>query len=214
MWHPLLRPGLTLLHGQRRHLRVFHQELAHDALHGQSRSVLWCDGDHGFNPYDFAERNIEAGRQADDGADRMLIKRCMTPFQWDTVLTQHLPQKLLEVDASLVMVAPFDRLYSTDELQDWEQEDYVRYALRSLKNTARRHRVPVVLSVDMGRWWQTHPTLAQMTYQEVTSRWSITLPGGRPMATSEVGDTVDPYLRRQVTLWDFESRVPVLQHPF
>ncbi len=214
MWEPLLEPGLTLLHGERHQLRAFHQELAHHAIHNHDGHVLWCDGDHGFNPYDFAELNLERGHQADHGATRLLVKRCMTPFQWDSVLTQHLGQKLHEVDTALALAAPFDRLFSTDELQDWEQEDYVRYALNHLNGVAREHEIPLVLSVDMTRWWRTHPTLARLTYEAVQKRWSITCPGNRWRAAEEGGLIVDPWLRRQVTLLDFmeeDVQAPVVR---
>lgn len=210
MWSRLMEPGLTLLSGQRRDLRGFAQELCHERIH-DGGMVLWCDGDHGFDPYHMAELNLERGHLADEGAERVLVKRCMTPFQWDAVLTKHLDEKLLQVDAELVIVSPFDRLFSTDELQDWEQEDYTRFAVRHLKNLARRHQVPVLLFVDMPRWWRTHPVLAQTTYEAVHARWSIDAPGGRWRAMQDVtGEVVDPWLRRQVTLLDFvEDPVPL-----
>lgn len=203
MWSRILEPGLTLLSGTRRNLRGFSQELCHHAVHEYPGTVLWCDGDHGFDPYHMAEMNLERGRQADDGADRVLIKRCMTPFQWDTVLTKHLDEKLLQIDASVIAVAPFDRLFSTDELQDWEQEDYTRFALNHLKNLTRRYQIPILLSVDMERWWRTHPVLAQATYEATHNRWNIDAPDGRWRAISERNEIIDPWLRRQVTLLDF-----------
>jgi hypothetical protein len=215
MWESVLEPGLALLHGHRAHLRGFAQELAHHALHTSPRHVLWCDGDHGFDPYQFAELNLTRGHEADDGAQRLLVKRCMTPFQWDSVLTQHLPEKLQEVEASVVLVAPFDRLWSTDELADWEAEDYTQHALRTLKGLARRHRIPVVLAVDMARWWRTHPQLAQATFDAATARWTVSHPGGRWRAVRNDGLELDPFLRRNVTLLDFVEERPleVLQLP-
>ncbi len=210
MWSPLLEPGLGLLSGNRGDLRGFGQELCHHAIHERPGPVLWCDGDHGFDPYHMAELNLERGHQADHGAERVLIKRCMTPFQWDTVLTKHLDEKLLQMDAEVVIVSPFDRLFSTDELQDWEQEDYTRYALKHLKNLTRRHHIPILLFVDLQRWWRTHPILAQATYEAVHTRWSIDAPNGRWRAICEDGTTIDPWLRRQVTLLDFmDDVVPV-----
>jgi len=203
VWDPLLEPGLPLLSGPRAALRGFAQELAHHALHSRPGHVLWCDGDHGFDPYEFAELNLERGFQADDGAGRLLVKRCMTPFQWDSVLTDHLDQKLHEVTASLVVVAPYDRLWSTDELSDWEQEDYVRHSLKHLKGLARRLRIPVLLFADMSRWWQTHPVLAQATQQAATARWSVERLPGRWRATRSDGAAFDPALRRRVTLLDW-----------
>lgn len=212
MWSSLTVPGrLGLLSGRRRDLRDFHQELAHHALRTHPGTVLWCDGDHGFDPYDLAELNLTRGLQADDGAERVLVKRCISAFQWDTVLTKHLPEKLEETDASLVLAAPYDRLFVHEELRDWEQEDYVRYSLGFLRDLARRRGVPILLSVDMERWWRTHPVLAQMTYEAVDARWGIARPDGRWHAREDTtGAVVDPYLRRQVTLLDFvEESVPV-----
>jgi len=203
-WAPLLEPGLTLLNGERRTLRAFTHEVAHHALLHHDGHVLWCDAAHAFDPYWFAELNLENGLEADHGATRLLIKRCMTPFQWDSVLTQHLEDKLLHVDASLIIAAPYDALFSTDELTDWEQEDYVRFSLRHLRSLARRHRIPLLLAVDMDRWWRTHPDLARMAYEAVHGRWTITAPGGRLRAVRQgSGTAVDPYIRRQVTLLDF-----------
>lgn len=211
MWEPILEPGLTLLSGLRGQSASFCQELAHDAVHsGQHRVVLWCDGDHGFDPYAFAERNLQAGRAAEEGADRVLVKRCMTAFQWDTVLTSHLQQKLAEVDARLVVASPFDRLFVHEELQDWEQEDYTRYALRHLRTLARRHKVPVVLAIDVPRWMRTHPVLAQATLDAVNHKWSFERVAGRWRARRADGLVLDP-LRRQCTLWDFQPREVVVR---
>lgn len=205
MWSPLLESGrLVLLHGARHELRAFHQELTHFVVHQRPGHVLWCDGDHGFNPYDFAELNLARGYEAEWGAQRVLIKRCMTPFQWDTVLTRHLDQKLMEVDAGLVVAAPYNALFSTDELKDWEQEDYVRFSLQHLKGLAQKHRVPVVISADMAQWWRTHPGLAQMAQEAADARWTVrrrgqgwsALPAGR-------GPSLESRAERQATLLDF-----------
>ncbi len=212
MWAPLLEPGLSILHGINRDVRGFAQELTHFALQTRPGHVLWCDGDHGFNPYDFAELNLTRGLCADDAADRILVKRCMTPFQWDTVLTKHLPQKLAQVDASLALAVPFDRLFSTDELADWEAEDYVRYAVKHLRNVARRHRIPIVMGLDMARWWKSHPALAQMAYDAADKRWSVAAVGGRWRVTPEIGVALDPMLARRTTLLDFVGE-PMMEAP-
>jgi hypothetical protein len=175
MWSRLLgRSQLTLASGPRGHTRPLGQELAHFALgKEEGRTVLWCDGDHGFNPYDFAELNLERGRPADWGAARLLVKRCMTPFQWDTVLTRHLEEKLMAVDASLVMAAPYEDLFSTDELTDWEREDYIDYSLAHLKDLARRFAVPVVILVDMARWCAANPLMAWKAFEAADARWVV-----------------------------------------
>jgi hypothetical protein len=209
VWQPIVAPGLALLTGNRPDLRAFHVALAHEMVHTRSGVVLWCDGDHGFDPYHFAEANLTNGLEADLGAERLLIKRCMTPFQWHTVLTRHLDSKLVEVEASLVLVAPYDRLHSTDELADWEQEDHVRHTLIHLRSLTRRLKIPIVLSVDMARWWRTHPILAGLTAQAVDTRWTVTRPNGRFRVEGE-GQAIDPLLRRQVTLLDFLPEAPAI----
>lgn len=216
MWSALRPPGrLALLNGERRLLRAFHHELAYDAVHEERGAVLWADGEHGFNPYDFAELNLVRGHEAEAGADRVLIKRCMTPFQWDAVLTKHLDRKLHEVEASLVLAAPYDSLFSSDETQDWEQEDYVAFSLDHLAGLAKRHGVPVLLSVDMAKWWRTHPTLAQKTYEAVHARWTIHRSAGRWRAAPEGAEVlVAPDPERRLTLDAFvqeELVVPPLR---
>lgn len=203
----MLEPGrLIMAHGPRSLMRAFHQEVAHFAVHNRPGSVLWCDGEHGMNPYDLAELNLARGFDADWGADRVLIKRCMTPFQWDTVLTKHLDEKLHGTDASLVLVAPYDSLFSTDELKDWEQEDYVEFSIKYLRDLARRHKVPILLSVDMARWWRTHPILARTAFEGVDSRWSIArLGNGWRAVRDDFEATIETLSQRQVTLQDFAS---------
>jgi len=204
MWSPLLEPSkLVLIRGRRGHLRAFHQELAHYALHHRPGTVLWCDGDHGFNPYHFAELNLARGYDADWGDERLLIKRCLTPFQWATVLNQHLQQKLLTVDAAMVLAAPYDHLFSSDELKDWEQEHYVEYNLAHLRTLARRHQVPIVISVDLVQWWKTNPILARMAQEGVDAMWAVRPSGDGWQAVEDTGQrTIEPLARRQTTLWD------------
>ena len=204
MWEPLLEPGrLALVGASKRLLQGFLQELTHSAVHRQPGAVLWCDGSHTFHPEAFAELNLTRGRAADDGAERVLVKRCMTPFQWDSTLSQHLGQKLEEADVGLVVVNPFDTLWTHEEIADWEQEDYTRFSVRHLHGVARRHRVPVLLGVDIDRWWATHPVLAKTTVEAVDARWTVTAPDGRWRAVRDDGLELDPYLRRQVTLLDY-----------
>jgi hypothetical protein len=185
-------------------MRHFHQELAYFAVHHRKGCVLWCDGEHGFNPYDFAELNLERGFEAEWGAERVLVKRCMTPFQWDTVLTVHLDQKLVEAEAALVLAAPFDGLFFTDELQDWEREDYVDFSLKHLKGLAAEHRVPILISVDMSQWCRTYPLLAWRAYEAAGARWAIrkTATGWSATPTGSGADALSEP-RRQLTLADF-----------
>lgn len=206
LWSPLLPTGrLVLLNGDRGELRAFHHTLAQYAVHHHKGAVLWCDGEHGFNPYTFAELNLTSGFEADWGAERVLVKRCMTPFQWDTVLTKHLEEKLRdEAGAAFVLAAPFDALFSTDELLDWEQEDYVAYAVQHLREVARRHRVPILLSVDMAHWWRTRPILARITLDAVATRWTVRREreGWRAVEQGS-GAAIEPPPSRRVTLLDF-----------
>ncbi len=209
VWEPFLDPKLHLVSASRRDLRHFGQELTHHAIHNHPETVLWCDGTHGFNPYDFAELNLTRGRQADDGADRVLIKRCMTAFQWDTVLDTHVDEKLNITPASMVLLNPYDALFTHPELSDWEQEDYLRYSLRRTKDVVRKHNTPFLAFVDMDRLWRSHPTLAQMIFEQVETRWVVDRPDGRWRAVEQAsGLTIDPYLRRQVTLLDYH-REPI-----
>ena len=203
MWSAFLDPKLHLLSASRRELRHFGQELAHFAVHQDDRSVLWCDGDHGFNPYHFAELNLERGFAADDGAQRVLIKRCMTAFNWELALDRHVEEKLETTPTSMVVMAPYDALFCHQELQDWEQEDYVRHSLEHLRGVARRKQVPLLALVDMPRLWQTHPVLAQMMVERAEGRWVVDRPGGRWRATETItGQVIDPHLRRQSSLLD------------
>lgn len=209
MWQDVAVPGeLTLVAGRR--LELFLQELAHEALHAGPEAVLWCDGAHSFHPDVFAELNLVNGRQADDGAERMLVKRCMTPFQWDSTLTRHLDEKLAATPTRLVLVHPFDTLWSHEEIQDWEQEDYTRFSLAHLKGLARRFGVPIVLGADMARWWRTHPVLAGATVAASDRQWTAQAIEGRwRLQREQDGHVLDPHLRRRVTLLDFIEPTPV-----
>ena len=210
MWSDILTARLHLLDGNRRDLRRFGQELAHHVVGGitDESIVLWCDGDHGFNPYDHAELNLVRGRQADHGAERVLVKRCMTAFQWDALMTFQLAEKLaFEPHVRLVLAMPYDALLTHDELQDWEQEDHTRSSLRHLRAAVARFQVPIVLGCDMRRWWQTHPVLAQMAYEQAQERWQVDFPDDRPRLVREDGRVIDPWLRQDATLLDFAEAV-------
>jgi hypothetical protein len=214
VWELLLEPGrLALLGAPSRVATGFLQELTHEAIHTQPGAVLWCDGAHSFNPAEFAELNLVRGRAADDGADRVLVKRCMTPFQWHSTLGQHLGDKLAQAEAALVVVNPFDALWRHEEIQDWEQEDYTRFSVRHLKGLARRHRVPILLGVDVDALWRTHPALAKAAVEGVDERWAVTSPGGRWRAVRSDGVELDPYLRDGVTLLDFLPEAERLHVP-
>ncbi|MGB0651757.1 MAG: hypothetical protein ACPGQL_01020 [Thermoplasmatota archaeon] len=205
MWSAFLDPGFQLVSAPRAALRHFGQELTHFALHERAReTVLWPDGEHGFNPYDFAELNLVRGLQPDDGADRVLVKRCMTAFNWELALDRHIEEQLEALPVSLVVLCPYDALFCHQELADWEQEDYLRHSLRHLPQVAARHQVSLAAMVDMDRLWMGYPTLARMVYEAAQTRWLVDRPDGRWRAVEEVtGRVIDPYLRRQGTLLDF-----------
>ncbi len=214
MWSPILTPDVHLLSGPRPLLRQFAQEVTHRTLHTDGRTVLWCDGDHGFNPYHFAELNLRNGYAAGEGANRILVKRCMTAFQWDTVLDQQLADKLAETPTSLVVAAPYDALFRHPELQDWEQEDHLTYSVAHLNHLATQYAVPILAFVDMDHLWRSHPTLAAIIYQAFQDRWLIERPGGRWRLVHErTRDVLDPSLRRKVTLLDFLPEDPVVVPP-
>jgi hypothetical protein len=208
-WGPLAPQGrLVLLSGARVDLRAFHPELVLHALHQRTGAVLWVDGAHEANPYDVAEANLARGFEADAEAGRVLVKRCLTPFQWATALTKHLAAQLHQVPTGLALASPFDAPYSTDELEDWEQEDYVAHTVAHLRDLARAHAVPIVLAADMARWWRTHPTLARRTLEGVDDRWTIARPLGRWRALQDGTGLLIEEPRRHVTLDDFEP-VPI-----
>lgn len=214
VWSPCLEPGrLALVHGAQQDLVGFFQELTHFSVHRGPGAVLWCDGNHCFNPYDLAELNLTRGSPAGFGAKRVLVKRCMTPFQWDSVLHGHLEQKLVEAETALVVVNPFDQLWSHEEIQDWEQEDYMRFSVRHLQGVARRRKVPILLGVDLARLWRSHPALAQIVRGGADVRWAVGCPDKRWKAVREDGLVLDPHLRRQVTLLDYAEEELVVSVP-
>lgn len=131
-----------------------------EAAAATPKAILFLDGAHVLNPYDYAEASLLQGMLADFAAERILTQRAMTPFQWHKMLTRGLEAKLRSLDAGLVVAAHFDVQYNKDDLADWEQEDCVPYALRYLRRLAKQHAVPIVVSLDLARWSRTHPGLA------------------------------------------------------
>lgn len=191
-------------------LTPFLQVLTQAALQEGPGAVLWCDGAHAFNPAAFAELNLTSGRAADEGADRVLVKRCMTPFQWDSTLTEHLGQRLQTTPTRLVVVHPFDALWRHDEIADWEQEDYTRFSVRHLHTLARQHAVPILLGSDLARLSRSHPVLARIVVEGVDERWRIDAPANRFRALRDDGTLLDPALRRTVTLLDYlDEPIPI-----
>lgn len=205
MWAPLFAPKLHLIDGARKQLRHYGQELTHYAVHNMEGSIRWFDGEHGFNPYNFAELNLTRGHQADHGAERVLVKRCLTAFQWESQMDVEIANVLATDHVAAVLAVPYDALFTHMELQDWEQEDYVRYNVAHLQKLVKKHSVPILAMVDMKRLWKTHPTLASMMLAAADVRWSLSRPDGRWRVETDTGEVIDPYLRRQGTLLEYLS---------
>jgi len=203
MWDALLEPDLALLDGPDGLLAPFLQELSHATLHTRPGAVLWCDSAHAFHPDQFAELNLTRGHSAETHAERMLVRRCLTPFQWYTTLSRHVASDLDEAPTALVLASPFDHPLSTDELADWEQEDYTRFLVPHLRDLARARGIPIVLGVDLARWSRTHPTLAQATLEGAGAHWRLSPAGGRWRLIGADGRVLDPMRRRGTTLLDW-----------
>lgn len=204
MWAPLLEPRFHLIHSAGADQRHFGQELVHRIVHSQDGTVRWFDGRHCFDSYQMAEANLLAGFQADDQAHRVLIKRCLTAFQWETQMDKELEHVLRTDDVAAVLAVPYDVLFCHQELQDWEQEDHMRYNLAHCRRMVEEHQVPILAFVDLDRLWRSHPTLATMMVEQVQEHWIVDRPGGRWRArNARTGQVLDPTLRQQVTLLDY-----------
>lgn len=140
----------------------FHHEIVIEALETGPRPVVFLDGAHCLNPYDFGEHNFQRGHAGDFGADRVLTCRAMTPFQWAKMLTDELHDTLQTHAPLLVVAAHFDLQFNKDDLVDWEQEDYVAASLRYMRRLAHHHRTPIILTLDLARWTRTHPAASQL----------------------------------------------------
>jgi hypothetical protein len=214
VWTPLLEPGFHLVHSARRDQRHFAQELVHFTIHDRGGSIRWFDGSHCFDSYHMAEANILDGFQADHHARRVLIKRCLTAYQWETQMDKELEHVLRTDDVAAVLAVPYDNLFCHQELQDWEQEDYMRYNLAHCRRMVREHQVPILAFVDMDCLWRTHPTLASMVFEAAQVHWTVDRPDGRWRVRNErTGSVIDPYLRRQVTLLDFTAEPEHVREP-
>lgn len=157
-------PGdrVSVLNGHPAVLNSFHHELVIEALESSPKPVIFLDGAHCLNPYDFGERNFLRGHPGAHGADRVLTCRAMTPFQWAKMLMDQLHDALDGHAPSLVVAAHFDLQFNKDDLVDWEQEDYVAASLRYARRMAHLHKVPILLTLDLARWTRTHPAASQI----------------------------------------------------
>lgn len=200
MWDRLLAPGLHRVNAPRERLWDLAQEALHQAVRARPGLALVCDGEHGFNPYDYAELNLRRGAPADAGARRVLTKRALTAFQWGS-LHRHVERKLLEAEAAVVVAAPYDRLFLHEELQEWEAEDYLRANTRALAGLAERHAVPVLALLDLPRLWAANPTLAQGLEAEALRKWNARPEGDAWLLTDEAeGAQARPWRSRPGTL--------------
>lgn len=156
------RDRVTVLQGHPQVLNACHYHLVIEALERSAKPVVFLDGGHCFNGFDFGERNFQRGNAGDYGADRVLTCRAMTPFQWAKMLTTELHDHLRQYEPSLVVAAHYDVQFNKDDLVDWEQLDYVASCTRFLRRLAHHHQTPIILTLDLARWTRTHPSAAQL----------------------------------------------------
>jgi hypothetical protein len=219
MWDRLLAPGFTRVNVPRGQLWSFAQEAIHQTVRAHPGQVLLCDGEHGFNPYDYAELNLVRGQPADFAAHRVLTKRAMTAFQWDTILDRHVERKLLESDVGLVVCAPYDRLFLHEELRDWEAEDHLRFSVGHLKALAETHRVPILALADLPRLWRDAPPMATILEEGVPRKWTVRAEGEAWLLADEADGPVEPWRSLASTLDAFlpesaaETSVPLQPLP-
>lgn len=138
------QPGFTLVDAPDALQKDLVQVLVHDALRRHSGKVLVYDSAHAFHPDFFAAMNRSRGRPEAEFAERCLIQRCITPFQWDSLLSKHLDKFLTANtdNVALVIAFPYGRLFATDELADWERIDHLEFSLAHL--TQRGGAVPIL----------------------------------------------------------------------
>lgn len=145
-----MHPGFLLVDCPSAHQETLVQLLVHRALRAHPGKVLVYDSSHAFHPDSFAATNRRAGRPEAEHADRCLIQRCMTPFQWDTMLSKHLDRFLAANpgDVALIVAFPYGRLFATDELAPWERIDHLEFSLAHLASRAGAAAVPIVAVTD------------------------------------------------------------------
>ena len=195
-------------------LEGFHHEIVIEALESSPRPVVFLDGAHCLNPYDFGERNFLRGHPGDFGADRLLTCRAMTPFQWAKMLTDELHDTLQAHAPSLVVAAHFDLQFNKDDLVDWEQEDYVAASLRHMRRLAHHHRTPILLTLDLARWTRTHPAASQLLLRADLPLRTVTVdPRGFTMRDDKGNIIVEPQAQlRTLDAWmpvELEAEDPI-----
>lgn len=164
---------VTILQGGSRVLNSFHHDLVIEALQASPKSLLFLDGAHCLNVYDFAERNFQRGNPGDFGASRGLLCRAMTPFQWAKMLTTELHDNLTMHEPSLVVAAHWDLQFNKDDLVDWEQEDYIGSCIRYMRRLAHLHKIPIIITLDLAKWTRTHPAAADVLMRAALPRREV-----------------------------------------
>ena len=213
-----LRSGrVAAISGNSRALWSFHHDLIIEALKADAhKPIIFLDGAHVLNGYDIGEANILRGREAEEGVDRILTCRAMTPFQWGKMLTSDLHDQLDHYRPSLVVAAGFNVQFDKDDLVDWEQENYVKSSLAMMRRLARIHQVPLVLTLDLSRWSRTHPTAARLLIEsgidalrlERTNGWVLSTRAGIRLLEPPCAEgTLDHYVPK--TLPELTTNLPM-----
>lgn len=158
MWAGLLDRRFTLLEAPSAWTGDVALELAHAALRRGEGHVLVYDGSHCIHPDTFARINRREGLEPTAGARRTFVQRAITPFQWDTLLSKHLDRMLAGHAHEAVVLAPYDRLFATDELAEWERIDHLEFSLERLAQ--RAGQAPILAIGDLDRLAAEQPALA------------------------------------------------------
>ncbi len=198
--------------GDGRGLRAFHHALLADATHVTPDAVLVLDGAHCIDPHRVGHHHLMHGCSADHGAERTLIRRAMTPFQWDACLTEDLEQQLHAVEAGVVVAAPFDAQLLREEITDWEQEQYLDAHIAATHRLASAHAVPIIWSLDLARFSRRAPLLATRLAEAVPERRHVKAEGRGWKVTNQDGEVLVRPHTAQKRLTDYLPAVPVPAH--
>jgi hypothetical protein len=167
-WDGLLDRRFTLLEAPSAWTGELALELAHAALRQGPGRVLLYDASHCVHPDTFARLNRRAGLEPTAGARRTFVQRAITPFQWDTLLSKHLDRMLQGHGHEAVVLAPYDRLFATDELAEWERIDHLEFSLERLAQRAAQ--TPILALGDLDRLAAEQPALATRMREGVHRR--------------------------------------------
>lgn len=207
-------PGFLLVDCPSAHQEALVQLFVHRALRLHPGKVLVYDSSHAFHPDSFAATNRRAGRPEAEHADRCLIQRCMTPFQWDAMLSKHLDRFLAANpgDIALIVAFPYGRLFATDELAPWERIDHLEFSLAHLASRAGAAAVPIVAVTDLLALQEQPDLLARLqavpSIVRVTCEkgvWNIMDPEGQEGPQGPGGPEGNVHLalsKPQMPAWD------------